>query len=342
MAKDLYRRIANGDVIDDEAGGVTIQGLAVEEGAAGLAELRAWGLVVAGPEFPGVYVALAPREVARRRLEWSLVDVAARAREITTIPGIVDDLGPVYEQARWQTPQGSQFLSRPEEVNSLIEAAVKAARTEILAAQPGGPRSREHLDIAAARDIAAVEGGVAMRTLYLESARGDALTREWVAMMSAKGAQFRTLAAPFQRLVCVDRRRVFFENHVPNSAPDNAAWTNEDHAVVAVLAEVFDEAWARADVWHDAPQSTQESITTPFQRSILRLVCTGLDQDAAAKRLGVSRRTVNKEIGDVRAKAGLPPSLAAVAYWFGTSWERNLQEGDTAASGPEDGASAAT
>ena len=66
--------------------------------------------------------------------------------------------------------------------------------------------TRAALAVAAARDIAALERGVKMRTLYQHSARRSAVTRKYVAAVTARGAEVRTLDEFFNRMIVVDRR----------------------------------------------------------------------------------------------------------------------------------------
>ena len=59
---------------------------------------------------------------------------------------------------------------------------------------------------AAQRDSAALERGITMRTLYQHSARRSAVTHKYVAAVTARGAEVRTLDEFFNRIIVVDRR----------------------------------------------------------------------------------------------------------------------------------------
>ncbi len=89
---------------------------------------------------------------------------------------------------------------------SYITSVVAGAESELLTAQPQGARTAAALVSAAERDIAALDRGLAMRTLYQHSARRAAATHKYVLAVTRRGAEVRTLDEFFNRLIVVDRR----------------------------------------------------------------------------------------------------------------------------------------
>ncbi|TXS50140.1 hypothetical protein [Streptomyces sp. t39] len=318
-AQDLYGRIA--------AGGRPGAG----DGPA-LQELWAWQLVSDDPERPDAPVALDPRHAVRQQATAAMEALARRAAQMTQMPELADRLVHDFERARMRPGMGCEYLSDPSEVNARIGAALAGAETELLTAQPNGPRSRELLQIALRRDSQALARGVRVRTLYLETVRTDPVTREWCTEMTRLGAQYRTIAGAFQRCIIIDRKHAFVDDFLHTDGPRHAAVYVQDEAMVAWIAAVFDGVWARGEAWNGDARVAGLGIgvgagarTTRAQRDILRDACHGITQKKTAERLGWSVRKVAKELEDLRNLFGVP-TTAALAYVWATHPERLLDE----------------
>jgi sugar-specific transcriptional regulator TrmB len=314
-ARELYGRIARREEVTDADSQV-------------VEELRSRHLVGVDPGQPDLLVALDPQEAGRRYLHAGLQDLAARAARMADIPDAVDELVVHYERARCRSGAGSEFLADAREVNAQIEVALSRATCELLTAQPGGDRSRKLLDIAVDRDSRALAAGVSVRTLYRDTVRDDPVTREWATVMTRKGAQFRTMAAPFRTCIIIDRREAFISDHVADRVPAHSAWHVMDRAMVGFVAEVFEDSWRRADIWNGDPRTLDPSTqtrTTPHQREILRDTAAGIEQRVTANRLGISVRKLSGEIGKLREMWGVA-TLAELTYQWALSPERLIDD----------------
>ncbi|MEV5939186.1 hypothetical protein [Streptomyces sp. NPDC051994] len=303
-----------------------------ERDARALAELAEWGLVTTDPRLPHLPIALDPQEAGRRRLDDELRQMAAKAAHMARIPQLTDELSLHFERAKWRSGRGSEFLAEPELVDARIEQAVGQARAELLTARPGGPRTPARLAAAQERGGAALARGVGIRTLYLDTGRDDAMTRAYVTAMTGLGAQFRTQVTPFQRCVVIDRRQAFISDHIVNSTPSHASWHVRDRAVVAFIAEVFEEGWRRADPWNGDPRSgaprsagRSGTRTTPLQREILRDMARGIEQRLTAQRLGIGLRSLSKEVHTLRRLFGAS-TLQELTYQWALSDERLIDD----------------
>ena len=94
----------------------------------------------------------------------------------------------------------------PDAIQSYIAGVVADCEEELLTAQPQTGRDPKVMAAAAQRDSAALERGITMRTLYQHSARRSAVTHKYVAAVTARGAEVRTLDEFFNRIIVVDRR----------------------------------------------------------------------------------------------------------------------------------------
>ena len=316
-------------------------------------ELVASGFAVRDPEQKNRPVALDPRQVAERRMRAELEEAAARVARMTALPALTDRLAQHYERAQWRAGDGSEYIDDAAVVNARLDDVVASAQTEILAAQPGGPRTKEQLNRSLARDTAALTRRVRKRTLYRATVRDTAVTAEYARTMTGQGAEYRTLVEPFERCIIVDRKTAVISNHLVEGAPEHAAWLITDRAMVAYIAAEYEAKWRRADVWHgelrlrsgqgvDTVSGPDGVRTTRRQREILRDIAAGTDQRATAQRLGIGLRTVTGEINELKALFGAA-SLPELTYLWALSPDRHVDDSipDAVRHEAEDGGEAA-
>lgn len=294
-----------------------------------LETLTAMGLVV---REAGRWVAMEPRAAMARHYERELAQVAERMQVLSRAPVVEDQLTGMFERASGSSA-GSVFLPDAAAVNACIQDVVAGAGEEILSAQPGGPRSRELMLLAVRRDSEALRRGVKMRTLYRDTVRDHEVTREWAATMTAQGGLYRTLHGPFQRTIIVDRRHAFISDLVTEGAEPHAAWHVTDRAVVACMAQVYEDIWHQARPWfgegrdgQEAPHTGVDGVrTTPFQREILRDLAAGRPQRMTAARLGIGLRTLTRHIDDLKDifKAG---TVQELTYQFALSADHRVDD----------------
>ncbi|MEZ5192638.1 MAG: hypothetical protein R2734_09035 [Nocardioides sp.] len=86
-----------------------------------------------------------------------------------------------------QASRGLFSELRGSAIESFLESVVGDAEYELLTAQPQTGRDAPSIQAAAVRDIAALERGVKMRTLYQHSARRSSITHKYVAAVTQRG-----------------------------------------------------------------------------------------------------------------------------------------------------------
>lgn len=320
-----------------------------EESADFVHELTAWGVVVRDEAYGDRLVALDPKEAAQRRLRAELEEAARRVAGMSSLPAVTEQLSAHYDRSLWRAGYGSEYIDDAVVVNARLDDVVGAAEWEILAAQPGGPRTREQLNRSLARDTAALERGVSKRTLYRATVRDNAVTCEYARAMAGRPegqrAEFRTLVGPFERAIIVDRRVAFISNHLTecSGAPERGAWQITDRAMVAYIAAEFEDRWRRADIWHGElkgrGQQPVDTIicasaprTTRRQREILRDIVAGRAQQTTANRLGIALRTVTGEIAELKALFGAA-SLPELTYKWALSPDRLVDDTEQSEAG---------
>ncbi|MGW0948505.1 helix-turn-helix transcriptional regulator [Streptomyces sp. NPDC002623] len=307
-------------------------------------ELESLGVVVRDLRSGGRPVALNPRDILRRRIQVEFQNAEDCLTRMRALPGTALALEDAFERSQLHSGGRSEFIPNPVVVNARLQDVVGAAQFEILAAQPSGPRTVEHLEGARGRDNGALDRGVALRTLYLDTVRDNHVTAEHARMMAnrpdGRPAEFRTLLEPFERAIVIDRRTAFISNTVVQGGHENAAWQITDGAFVAYIVAEFEARWRRADPWHGelrargGASQTVDTVsgaggvrTTKRQREILRELSAGRNQKGAARRLGISLRTFNGEIAELRDLFGAA-TVAELTYKWASSPDRHVDDSE--------------
>lgn len=198
------------------------------------------------------------------------------------------------------TTQGPFTEVRGEAINPFIASVVADAEFELLTAQPQAGRAGSTLEptinAAAQRDVAALDRGVTMRTLYQHSARRSSITHKYVAAVTAHGAEVRTLDEFFNRLIVVDRRIAVIPSHEGLSA----ALAIRESSLVAYLVDMFERTWERARPFTNRETSLMKDIAAEQRAMTIRMLIEGHADPASAKRLGVSPRTYAGYVADLK------------------------------------------
>jgi DNA-binding CsgD family transcriptional regulator len=296
-----------------------------EECVESLAELAEWGFVKIDPT-GGTPVALNPEDIAQRSLEALLAEAAERVARMRGLRAMSEQLSSEYDRAQLRAGGSSEYIDDAAVVNTRLDDLLNSARTEILAAQPGGPRTRPQLERSVDRDRAALERGVCLRTLYRDSVRQSTAMAGHIKTMSGHGAEYRTLVAPYERAIVIDRRHAFVSDYAVAGSPPHAAWHVTDPAAIGFIVGAFMNAWQLAQPWSGEPRTVSDVQempsgsgdwcvdtvagsgprvrTTPLERAILRDMVDGIQQRTTAARLGISQRTLTKHIETLKGKFG--------------------------------------
>ena len=217
----------------------------------------------------------------------------------------------INESARWSQSFGAlgqawrraardsrgPFLElQAEAIRPFLTSIVADAEWELLTAQPQADRDAPSLAAATAQDLAALERGVRLRTLYQHSARRSSLTHKWVAAVTARGAEVRTLDEFFNRLIVVDRRVAV----IPHHEGITKALGIREPSVVAYLVDMFERSWERARPYTNRELSMSRDIAAEQRAMAIRMLIEGHADQASAKRMGVSPRTYAGYVAELK------------------------------------------
>ncbi|WP_055556865.1 helix-turn-helix transcriptional regulator [Streptomyces kanamyceticus] len=242
------------------------------------------GLLTPPPDDPEVLVPVSPN-VAESELLQPVRDLLdAQQERLRSIGSGFSPVHAIYRAARRESQDWLTVVDGADAVPALLEQAVRGCRTELLTVQPTSET--------------AVPPGVTHRALYPHAARTHAARWRHLQDIERSGGRVRTLHQLTGRLILCDRSVAYLV--------DQGAVEIRHPAVVAHLAAEFEDAWERArPVTESAAARTREPlIVDEVRRAVMKLLVSGLTDDAIARRLGVSRRTVAGHVAAISRDLG--------------------------------------
>ncbi|MEU3652165.1 LuxR C-terminal-related transcriptional regulator [Streptomyces sp. NPDC032161] len=217
-----------------------------------------------------------------------------------------------------QTANEVQKLRTMDQIQSKIEHLASTCTTEVAAFVPGGAQSAENLDAARPLDRAAVDRGVQLRYLFLDSAANSPATREYVNWLGARGGQVRTVPRLPSRMLIYDRDTAIVP--VDPTAADLGALVLHGTGAVAALLAFFEHTWQQARPLGETASRTGEDPLSPPERAVLELLGQGMTDDAIARQLGVSVRTTRRITADLMQRLGARSRFEAGVLAAGRGW----------------------
>ena len=235
----------------------------------------------------------APAVVLQARLQRSQDALAEEQRQLDRALQQMRDLEQVHERTQAARVEHTvERMTGLDAVRGRLEQLAKDTDREALAFM----RSGQTAESAAASwplDRDALARGVNVRSIYLHSALNDPATASYVRRLHESGAESRTVATlPLQMLI-VDRATAV----IPIDAEDAGAGAlviRSSGAVVALLA-LFESVWSHARVLGQ-PRRSDALELSDTDREILRILSSGATDEVVARQLGVSVRTVRRQV----------------------------------------------
>ncbi|MFC4785721.1 LuxR family transcriptional regulator [Nocardioides sp. MAHUQ-72] len=209
--------------------------------------------------------------------------------------GVLDH---AWRRATHSPSHGPFTYVHAEAIDPFLAGLVADCEEEMLTAQPQAGRDPRKLALAALRDTNLLERGATIRTLYQHSARRSSVTRKYVAAVTDRGAEVRTLDEFFNRMIVIDRRVAV----IPSGEDLSVALAVREPSVVAYLVDVFERSWERARPFTSSETTLMKDIAAEQRAMTLRMLIEGHSDPVSAKRLGVSPRTYAGYVADLKAE----------------------------------------
>ncbi|MEU3062881.1 helix-turn-helix transcriptional regulator [Streptomyces subrutilus] len=189
---------------------------------------------------------------------------------------------------------GAERLVGMDAIQNRLEALAHGLTRECMAILPGGALSQTSLDASRPLDRRALARGIEMRSVYQDSARNDPSTISYARWLTEEGGQVRTSPLLPPRLLIFDHKVAVVPIDPTNSRL--GALCTRAPGIVASLQTLFEQTWDSAiPLGADRPR-TSHSGPSDGELELLRLLASGMTDEAAGKRLGVSLRTVRRQM----------------------------------------------
>ncbi|MFG3096023.1 LuxR C-terminal-related transcriptional regulator [Streptomyces sp. NPDC048202] len=258
-----------------------------------LDELGQLMLVRASSEHPGRLRAVDPEMGLADIVARQEADIAARQAQLAASRAAVTRL--VADRAEHRSAHGER-LNGMDAIQSRLERLAHSATVEIIGVQPGIQRP-EDLDAGRSHDLTALARGVLMRSLFQDVVRSHAHVASYAHTLLSHGGEVRTSPTIPQRVVIVDRAHALVPVD-PADTRKGALYVTEPGIVTALL-ELFEQAWNTAVPLGAVRADDPEAGLTDHERELLRLLGTGLTDEAVGQRLGLTDRTIRRQVASI-------------------------------------------
>jgi DNA-binding CsgD family transcriptional regulator len=187
-------------------------------------------------------------------------------------------------------------------VRERLERLTHATRHEVLSLMPDGAQTAAAIEASRPLDESLLDRGVEMRNVYLDSVRNDPPSTAYARWMTELGGQVRTAPVLPLRMIIVDREIAVVPLN-PARTGDGAALLRGPGAVAAMCA-LFDQVWTSA-IPLGAPLVRTEQGLTGQEQALLRLLSQGETDESAARKLGISPRTLRRMTAELMTELGV-------------------------------------
>ncbi|MFI6372217.1 LuxR C-terminal-related transcriptional regulator [Streptomyces sp. NPDC050546] len=265
------------------------------------------GLFVPSSDNHNGWTALAPDTALRKLLldeeqhTNALLNSVRQTR--SSLARVLADFQPVH--ARDLASVQMEVVNGMANVSAVLEDASRRAEEEVLSMHPGRALPAGIIEAGLERDRIVLGRGVQMRTIHLNSAATAPHMTAYLRRLNGAGAQVRTAHTLPLRLIVVDRSLAI----VPASQTSDgeiAAVVLRGETLVGVFRGIFEHCWASAAVLTESATDSPEGDWHPTgrHRELVRMLGGGLTDEAMARKLGVSERTVRRLVSELTERLG--------------------------------------
>jgi DNA-binding CsgD family transcriptional regulator/transposase-like protein len=198
-------------------------------------------------------------------------------------------------------PDGQiEYVVGADSIHARFEQLSYATTTTIDSLAPAAEAPEQMLADAWPLDADALRRGVKTRTLYLEAIRNNAPLAAYARRLQEAGGQVRTSPTLPSRIYVSDHRVAVVP--LDPTVRGRGVAVVRAPGVIASLEALFESIWHQAaplDVGNPIDTSTGLSDT---ERTLLTMLADGVTDETAAKKLGVSLRTVRRIMADLMVR----------------------------------------
>ncbi|MGC4786813.1 helix-turn-helix transcriptional regulator [Micromonospora sp. DT178] len=256
---------------------------------AALDELADLALLRPSSAEPGNLRAVSPDVGLAALLQRAEADVLHRQRQIEATRVAIKSIAD--EQSALRSREGVRRYEDVDAVRQRLEELAAGASTECVSLNPGSAQAPDAKQSSKPLNQLALERGVAIRCVYQDSYRNDSNVVAYSRWLSGLGGQVRTTPTLPMLMVVVDRQVAL----LPLDPADSSRGAVEvvHIEVVAAIHALFEQVWRAATPLGVTAPPDADGLE-PFARELLEILAAGHTDEVAARKLGLSLRTVRR------------------------------------------------
>ncbi|MFE6912276.1 LuxR C-terminal-related transcriptional regulator [Streptomyces erythrochromogenes] len=181
-------------------------------------------------------------------------------------------------------------------IRTRLEQLQRTTHFECLSLNPGGAHRPDARSAATPLNEEALRRGVAIRAVCRDSFRNDPDTLAYARWLTEHGGQMRTIPTVPIQMIIVDRRVSIIPVDPEN--PRAGALEILSPGIVTALCALFEQCWSAGTSFGELPRPDPNGCT-PTERALLALVAAGDTDEAAARTLSISPRTVSRMMSNL-------------------------------------------
>lgn len=212
-------------------------------------------------------------------------------------------------------------LERVEGIDNIrdrLQGLAASAEMEACSFTPGGAQSAASMEASKAADLQAIQRGVRVRTVYLDSIRNDKVTLEYASWLCYIGSEVRLAPTLPIRMLIVDRKVAVVPEDTENTS-EAALFISVDSVVTSLMA-LFNFIWKTSAPLVSRRRRDEELNITQQEAQVLKLLAHGLTDEMIARRLGVSVRTSRRVASDLMVRLEAKSRFQAGAAAMARTW----------------------
>ncbi|WP_331734452.1 MULTISPECIES: LuxR C-terminal-related transcriptional regulator [unclassified Streptomyces] len=252
-------------------------------------QLAALALLKPSDQRQGMLRAVSPDVGLATLLAVAEAELATRQAQVETTRAEITAIAAEHLGAR-----GFDNVARLEGIDTVrarLEELQRTTEIECLSLNPGGAHRPDARNAATPLNEEALLRGVTIRAVCRDSFRNDPDTLAYARWLIERGGQMRTVPTVPIQMVIVDRRVAI----IPLDPADPRTGALEIHSpgIMTALCALFEQCWATGTAYGEQPPSDANGCT-PTERALLEIIAAGDTDESAARKLGVSLRTVRR------------------------------------------------
>ena len=294
-ARAVYQQLLlqPGLSLSDVAAGTGLEEAEVRRALDQLADLSLLGKDGAGLQ------ATPPRVAVAQAVAAAETEILQRQQEVAALRATMEAMAQEHESLLHR--ESLIRYDSSQAVRARLAELAMGARLECLSVNPGRSHDQDEMEASQPLNSDALARGVAIRAVYQDSCRTDPATLAYARRLTEEGGEVRTAPSVPVLMVLIDDELALLPWHT--EVPSAGAVEVRVPAIVQALNNYFELLWRSADPLGSA-RHRDVDVHSSMAQELVRLAAKGLTDDAAARRLDLSTRTVRRMMAEVMTELG--------------------------------------